>query len=106
MYIKLANQANVVFAMSSGFLGKNQEFSVSEKTHLQTFLYGNHPNDSLIMKVTDKIMGTCIKITWCKNHDNMFFCQCENASTINFLYGSHPNITPSDYENSQKPSWG
>ena len=62
--------------------------------HLQNFLYGNHPNESLIMKVIDEIMGLCIKITWCKNHDNILFGQCENAPIINFLYGSHPNGTP------------
>ena len=62
--------------------------------HLQTFLYGNHPNDSLIMTVIDQIMGLCIKIRWCKNHDSILFGQCENASTINFLYYGHPNGTP------------
>ena len=41
--------------------------------HLQTVLCGNHPNDSLIMKVIDQMMGVCIKITWCKNHDNNIF---------------------------------
>ena len=62
--------------------------------HLQTFMYGNHPNDSLIMKVIDQIMGLCIKRTWYKNHDNISFGLCENASTINFLYGGQPNGTP------------
>ena len=59
--------------------------------HLQTFLYGNHPNGSVIMKVIDQIMGLCVKIMWCKNHDNFLFGQRENAATINFLYGGHPN---------------
>ena len=27
-------------------------------------------NDSLIMKVIDQIMGLCIKITWCKKHND------------------------------------
>ena len=62
--------------------------------HLQSFLYSNHPNDSLIMKVIDQIIGLCIKITWCKNHDNILFGQCGNASPINFLYGGHPTDTP------------
>ena len=53
------------------------------------------------MKVIDRIMGLCIKITWSKNHNKIL---CENASTINFLYGGHPNGTPLDYENSQKPA--
>ena len=57
------------------------------------------------MKAIDQIMCLCIKITWCKNHDNILFGQCENASAINFLYGGHPNGTPQDYENSQKPFW-
>ena len=61
--------------------------------HLQTFLYGNHPNVSLIMKVIDQIMSLCIKITWYKSHDNILFGQGENASTINFLYGGHPTGT-------------
>ena len=59
--------------------------------HLQTFLYGNHPSDSLIMKVIDQIMGLCLKLTWCKNDDNILFDQLENASTKFFLYGGHPN---------------
>ena len=62
--------------------------------HLQTFLHGNHRNDSLKMEVIDQIKGLCIKITWCKNHHNILFDQCENASTINFLYGGHPSGTP------------
>ena len=48
------------------------------------------------MKVIDEIMG--IKITWCKNHDNILFGQRVNASKINLLYGGHPNGTPY-YEN-------
>ena len=79
-----------------------------------------------IMKVIGKIMGLCIKITWCKKHDwmpyvpvgiketkkkkkkheNILFGQCENASTKNFLYGGHPNSTPLGYENTQKSSRG
>ena len=58
------------------------------------------------MRVIDQIMGPCIKITWCKNNGNILFGQCENASTINFLYGGHPNGISKDYENSQKPSRG
>ena len=46
------------------------------------------------MKVIDQIMGLCIKITCCKNHDNILFGQCENVSIINFLYGGDPNGTP------------
>ena len=79
--------------MSRDFLGYFQEFSVSGKMHLQTFLYGKHLNDWLIIKVIDQIVGLCIKITSCKNHDNILFGQCENACTINFLYGGHPNCT-------------
>ena len=56
------------------------------------------------MKVIDQIMGLCIKIACCKNHDNILFGQWENAPTINFLYGDHPNGTPQDYENLQKSS--
>ena len=96
----------MLFCHVKGFSMENQEFSVTEKIHLQIFLYANHPNDSLLMKVIDQIMGLCIKIIWCKNHDNILFGQCENASTINILYGGHPNGTPKDYENSQKSSRG
>ena len=70
------------------------------------FLFGGHPNDSLIIKVIDRIMGSCIKIAWCKNHDNILFGQGENASTIHFLYGGHSNGTQFDCENSQKSSRG
>ena len=73
---------------------KCQAVSVSEQMHLQTFLYVNHSNDSLIIKVIDQIMGLCMKTTCCNNHDNILLGQCENASTINFLYGGHPNGTP------------
>ena len=45
-----------MFCHVKGFCRKCQEFSISEKMHLQTFLYGNHPNDSHILKVIDKIM--------------------------------------------------
>ena len=41
------------------FSKKCQDFSVSEKMYLQSFLHGNHPNDLLIMKVIDQIMGLC-----------------------------------------------
>ena len=75
------------------FSRKCQEYSVSEKMNLQPFLYGNNPNDSLIMKIINQIMDLYIKITWCKNHD-ILFGQCENAFTIHFLYGDHPNGTP------------
>ena len=79
-----------MFCQVKGFSSKSQEFSVSEKMHLQNFLVWQ-PNDSLIFKVIDRIMGLCIKIICCKNHDNILLGQCENASTINFLYGGHPN---------------
>ena len=99
----LTYPANIVFHVK-GFSTKCQKFPVSKKMHLQTFLYGYHPNDSLIIKVIYQIMDLCIKITWYKNHDNILFGQCENAFTINFLYVGHPNGTPQDYENSQKSS--
>ena len=54
------------------------------------------------MKFIDQIMGLCIEITWCENHDSILFGQCENVSTIILLYGGHPNGTSYDYENSQK----
>ena len=89
----LVYPANVVLPCQ-GIFWKCQEFSVSEQMHLQTFLYGNHPNDALIMKVIDQFMGFCIKITWCKNHAYILFGQCENASPINFFYVGHPNGKP------------
>ena len=49
-------------------------------------------NDSLIIQVIDQIMALRIKITWCKNHDNILFGQFINPSIINFLYGGHPKI--------------
>ena len=71
LYKKLLTM-QTLFCHVRGFCRKNQEFSVNEKMHLQIFLYGNHPNDSLVMKVIDQIMGLCIKIIWCKNHDILF----------------------------------
>ena len=91
LYKKLAYPANL-FCHVKGFSRKCQEFSVSEKMYLQTFLYVNHPYDSLIMKVIDEIMGLCIKIPWCKNHDNIIFSQWENSSTIYNLIMVHPRI--------------
>ena len=57
-YVNICNQLTPqsLFYHVKGFSSKNQEFSVSEKMHLQTFLYSNHPNDSLIMKVIHQIM--------------------------------------------------
>ena len=80
--------------MSKDFLVNAKNYQLVRKCIYKLFLYGNHPNDSLIMKAIDQTMGLCIKITWCKNHDNILFDQCEKASTINFLYGGHPNGTP------------
>ena len=78
LYKKLAYPANL-FCHVKGFSRKCQEFSVSEKMYLQTFLYGNHPYDSLIMKVIDY---------------DILIGQWEHTSTINILYGGHPNSTP------------
>ena len=80
--------------MSRDFLGNAKNFRLVIKCIYIRFLYGNHPIDSLIMKVIDQIMCLCIQITWCRNHDSILFGECENTSTINFLYGGHPNGIP------------
>ena len=80
--------------MSRNFLGNANNFGLARKCICKHFLDGKHPNHSFIIKVIDQITGLCIKITWCKNRDNILLGQCENASTINFLYGGHPNGTP------------
>ena len=71
-----------------GFSRKCQAFAVSEKMYLQTFF--------VWPKVIDQIMGLCIKIKWCKNHDNILFGQCENTFTIIFCMLAtlmvHPRI--------------
>ena len=64
-----------MFCHVKGFSRKCQELSAREEMHLQTFLYGNQLNDSLIMKVIDQIMSLCINITWYKNHDNILLGQ-------------------------------
>ena len=66
--------------MSRDFLGNAENFRIVRKLIYKLFLYGNQPNDSLIMKVID--------------HDNILFGQCEDASTINFVSDGHPNGTP------------
>ena len=72
--------------------GKCQQFSVLKKLIYIIFLYGIQPNDTLIMKVIDQIMGKKKKKK--KNHEDILFGQWENASTIKFLYCDHPNGTP------------
>ena len=70
--------------MSADFLGNAQNFRV----HLQTFFC----MATTLMPAIDQIMGLCLKITCCKNHD-ILFGQCENAYIINFLCGGQPNGT-------------
>ena len=83
---------NRCFALARDFLLNANNFWLVRKWVYKIFLYDNHPKDSL--KVIDQSMGFCIKIIWCQNHDNILFGQCENASTIHFLYGGRPNGTP------------
>ena len=90
LYFYINTSQRRVFALSRNFLENAKNFRLVRKCIYKHF-YGNHPNDSL--KVIDEIMGLCIKITWCKNHD-ILFGQCENVSKINFLYGGQPNGTP------------
>ena len=95
-YIHTSLPRKRCFAMSRDFQGNAKNYRLVRKYIYKLFLYGNHTNDALIMKVINQIMCLCIKITWCKNHD-ILFGQCENAPTINFLYGGHPNGTPLHY---------
>ena len=67
--------------MSSDFLGKTKNFQLVTKCIYKLFLYGNHPNGSLIMKVIDQIM---VHLRIMKIHRN--------------LPGDIPNIFP--YQNS------
>ena len=82
------------FVMSRGFLVNDKNFGLVRKCIFKLFVYGNHPSDSFITKVIDRIMGLCIELTWCKYHDNILYGQCDNASIISFLYDDHPNGTP------------
>ena len=82
--LRTSLHCKLCFAMSTEFLGNAKNFWLVRKCSYKLFLYGNHPNDSLIMKVIDQIMGLCTKLTWCKNYDNILFGQCEYASQLIF----------------------
>ena len=90
----LAKAHKRCFVMSRDFLGNAKNFRLFRKCIYKPFLFGNHPNDSLLIKVIDQIIRLCIKITWRKNHDNLLFGQCGNAPTIKFMHGGYPNGTP------------
>ena len=80
------------------FLGNAKHFRLVRKCIYRIFFNVNHPNDSLIMKFIDQIMGLCIKITCCKNHGNILLGQCENACTIKPRLMIIPKNLPGDIQ--------
>ena len=67
-----------MFCHVKGFAGNAKNFRLVRNYIYKHFLYANHPNDSLIMKVIDQIIELCIKYI-------LFLLECYDQIFISFL---------------------